>query len=228
MAPDDGKQDRTSQPIPPPLSLLASDILAGAESNTYLGNITEADAHHLVKRNFALTDQTDMVVADIVNDNRFPYESVSAFYRHAIELLTLYYVEHKYILDKYQGFASDILRQQHELRLDAERARIRGEFSDNIKVLDKEMDAARQIGDWEFMGKRLKKYATMLESCESETQRRLLREILAASVATRSAAIAFYRWLNSEFRVPVDNWDDEWGTLAERWFNWYNEFEEDK
>ncbi len=212
-------------PTPPISSLVGPEAMKGSEDTSYLGTLTEADAKQLVNRHFSLTRLTDMLVHEVANDRRFGYGSVSEVIRHAIEMLMLYYVDNRFLLEEHHGFANDILRQQHELRLDSERAKIRLEFSDNVKILDKEMDAARQIGDWEFIGKRLEKYATMLENCESETQRRLLREILLASVATRSSAIAFYRWLNSEFRVPIDNWNDNWPALAERWNDWYNDME---
>lgn len=211
-------------PMPPIDTMIsAAEAMKGAEDTSYLGTLTEADAKALVNRHFSLNRLTDMIVHNLANDQRFTYDSVAAVYRHAIELLVLYYTENKFLLAEHQGFANDIVRTTHELRLDAERAKIRLEFADNIKVLDKEIDAARQIGDWEFIGRRMEKYATMLESCESETQRRMLREILSASVAMRSATIAFYRWINAEFRVPVDNWNDEWVELAERWNQWYNE-----
>ncbi len=214
-----------AMPTPPISSLIGSDAMKGAEASSYLGSLTEADAKQLVNRHFSLSRLTDMIVHGVANDRRFGYGSVSEVYRHGVEMLMLYFVENELLLAEHKGFATDVLRQQHELRLDAERAKIRLEFADSIKVLDKEMDAARQIGDWEFIGKRLEKYASMLENCESETQRRLLREILSASVATRSGAIAFYRWTNSEFRTPVDNWNEEWVALADRWNQWYNELE---
>ena len=210
-------------PMPPISSLVGADSMKGAEDTSYLGTLTEADAKQLVNRHFSVTRLTDMIVHEVANDRRFGYSSVSEVIRHAVEMLMLYYVENRLLLEEHHGFANDILRQQHELRLDAERAKIRLEFADNVKVLDKEMDAARQIGDWEFIGRRLEKYATMLENCESETQRRLLREILSASVATRSSALAFYRWINTEFRVPIDNWNEQWPAFAERWNDWYND-----
>ena len=210
-------------PTPPISSLVGSDSMKGSEDTSYLGTLTEADAKQLVNRHFSVTRLTDMLTHEVANDRRFGYGSVSEVIRHAVEMLMLYYVDNSYLLEEHHGFATDILRQQHELRLDSERAKIRLEFADNVKILDKEMDAARQMGDWEFIGKRLEKYTTMLDNCESETQRRLLREILSASVATRSSALAFYRWINTEFRVPIDNWNDDWPALAERGNDWYND-----
>ncbi len=225
MADQDTPDGSPSMPTPPISSLIGSEAMKGAEDTSYLGTLTEADAKQLVNRHFSLSRLTDMIVHEVANDRRFGYSSVSEVIRHAVEMLMLYYMENKLFLAEHQGFATDVLRQQHELRLDAERAKIRLEFADNIKVLDKEMDAARQIGDWEFIGKRLGKYTAMLENCESETQRRLLREILSASIATRSGAIAFYRWTNSELRVPIEGWKDDWTDLSERWNQWYNELE---
>ena len=223
MTDDEDGDNPTGPPISPISSMVGSDSMKGSEDTSYLGTLTEADAQQLVNRHFSVTRLTDMLVHMVANDRRFGYGSVSEVIRHAVEMLMLYYVDNRFLLEEHHGFANDILRQQHELRLDSERAKIRLEFADNVKILDKEMDAARQIGDWEFIGRRLGKYATMLENCESETQMRLLREILAASVATRSSAVAFYRWINAEFRVPIDNWNDEWPALAGRWNDWYND-----
>lgn len=206
-------------------TLLGPDIMRGAEDNSYLGKLTEAEAKQVVSRHFSVTRLTDMLIHEVANDQRFGYESVSEVIRHAVELFLQYLQENKMFLAEHQGFANDILRRQHEMRLDAERAKIRLEFSDSIQVLDKEMDMARQIGDWEFIGKRLEKYTDMLENCESETQRRLLREVLAESVATKAAVIGFYRWVNSEYRVPVDNWSEGWPELASRWHTWYSDWE---
>jgi len=211
-------------PTPSISGMTGTAAVKGAERTSYLGRLTEADAKSLVNRHFTVTRLTDMLVHEIANDIRFGYESVSEVIRHAVELLIEYYTENQMILAEHQGFANDIIRQQHEARLDAERAKIRQEFTDNIKVFDSELDVSRRLSDWSAVRRRLMKYRDMLENCESETQKRMLREILAESIATRSAVVAFYKWISSDYRVPIDSWSDDWPELADQWLSWYHDW----
>jgi hypothetical protein len=203
----------------------ATQVMANAEVRTYLGNLTETDAKALVSRHFMVSRLTDMQMNLLVNDPRLGYDGTTAsLVRHAVEMLLDYYVRTE-AFGEHQGFASDITRQQHEARLDAERARLRAEFASNIRVFDKELDVARQLGDFAYIGKRLEKYLEMLESCQTETERRQVREILAESVATRSAALSFNRWCYDKDRVSVDEWRDFWYDLSDRWVQWYQDWQ---
>jgi len=211
-------------PVPPISTFTsANDVMRGAEDTSYLGRLTEAEAKQLVTRSVTLTRWTDMLIDLLAQDSRFGYESKAEVMRHAIEMLVDYYRDNKAFLAEHQGFASDVIRRQHDMRNDAERARIRTEFRENITRFDDEIDTSRQIGDYEHVAHRLSSYREMLRTCESETQRRLLREVLAGSIATRSAVIAFYKWTHETYRAPVDHWDAAWPELAEAWARFYEE-----
>lgn len=222
-------QDVTSQfppgsvPTPPIRTMIAQDVVMdGAEDTSYLGRPAD-DEKNLTTKSVTITRHTDMVLDLIANDSRFGYESKAEVIRHAIEMLVGYYEENKAFLREHQNFASDILRQQHELRLDAERAKIRQDFRENITAHDDELDRSREIGDWAHVAHRLARWREMLRTCESETQRQVLRETLAGSLATRSAVIAFYRWVHDPHRVPANVWDDSWTELSEGWARFYEE-----
>ncbi len=219
--------DTSSIPVPPLKDfVLALDAMKSAEKKTYLGKLTEGEAKQTLRKTIVLTGLTDLIVSLIVDETNSGYTVKSDFYRHAVEMLISYYIENNMIsLGEQQGFVLDGMNKQHELRLDAERARIRNEFRDNITMMDDELDSSRMIGDYEHIAHRLTKYRQMLRTCESETQRRLLREVLANSVATKSAVIAFYSWTHSQYRTPVDNWDDEWVELSENWSRFYEDMQ---
>lgn len=223
-------QDVTNQfppgsvPVPPVKVMVTQDVVMdAAEDTSYLGRLTEEEAKQLITRSVTLTRFTDMILDLIANDSRFGYESKAEVMRHAIEMLIGYYEDNRAFLSEHQGFASDILRRQHELRLDAERARIRQDFRENITAHDDEIDRSREISDYEHIARRLASYREMLRTCESETQRQVLRETLAGSIATRSAVIAFYRWAHDPHRVPANVWDDSWMELSEGWARFYEE-----
>lgn len=231
MADDEGPNEDPNEnppdfPVPNvPINTMldASDVMKGAERKSYLGTLTDTDAKSTVNRNFQLDYRTDLIVHEVSNDRRFGYDSIAHVLRHATAMLMDYYAETDLFKDEYQGFATETLRKLHELRLDAERGKMRLAFADDVKVGDKETHIAMQCGDWEFIGNRLKKYTALLETCESESQRREIRGVLAQSVALKSATIAFYRYLNTEFRTPTTNWDDNWPELVERWYDMYAE-----
>ncbi len=218
--------DYPDLPLPPINSFVSSkDAMKGAEDTSYLGRLTPEEAKQLVTKSVTVTRWTDMMADYVANDSRFGYESKAEFFRHAIEMLLEYYRDNKAFLKEHDGFANDILRRQHQMRLDAERARIRTEFRDNVTRFDDEIDSARTIGDYEYIADRLQKYREMLLNCESETQKRLLREILAGSVATRSAVVAFYQWVHSQYRAPVDKFDEAWKELATTWADFYQQMQ---
>lgn len=205
------------------MTFIGQDVMEGAEDTSYLGRLTENEAKQLVTRSVTLTRFTDMILDLIANDSRFGYESKAEVMRHAIELLIGYYTDNKALLAENQGFANDVLRRQHELRLDAERARVRQDFRENIGAHDDELDRSREISDWAHIAHRLTRYREMLRTCESETQRQGLREILASSAATRASVIAFYAWTHDANRVPSSAWDDDWPKLSELWAAFYAE-----
>ena len=193
------------------------------EDTGYLGKLTEAEAKQLVNRHFTLTRHTDTLLQEIANDRKYGYDSYSEVVRHAVELLVDYCREHN-TFGEHQGFANDVLRRQHEMRLDAERARIRLEFSENIRTFDKELTASVHTSDFAAIGRRLRAYLDMINSCDSESQKRQFKEAFADSIATRTAVLAFWRWTHSKDRVDIGEWDPEWPSLAEKWGDWYREW----
>jgi Arc/MetJ-type ribon-helix-helix transcriptional regulator len=202
------------------------EVMEHAENTTYLGALTESEVRNTVNRTVRLTRYTDAILQEMANDNRFGYQgSVSNIIRHAVEMLIKYFAEQKMMPGHIEGFVNDALRIQHEARLDADRARIRREFVENIAQHEAELDQARRIGDWEAIGRRLKRYTEMLDSCESEAQRKMLRSVLAESIPTRSAALAFAKWISDPHRVPTEEWDPDWPRLAEEWREWYLDLE---
>lgn len=214
--------DPNDIPVPPIRTFVGQDeVMAAAEDTSYLSRLTENEAKQLVTRSVTMTRYTDMVLDMVAQDSRFGYESKAEVMRHAIELLIGYYTDNKALLAENQGFANDVLRRQHELRLDAERARVRNEFRENITTHDDELDHSRKISDWAHVAHRLTRYREMLRTCESETQRQGLREILEGSVSTRGAVIDFYHWTHDENRAPTSAWDDDWPALAEMWAEFY-------
>ena len=219
----------TLPPAPPINSFLASaEVMKGAEDMTYLGRLTEAESKQLVTRSITMTRWTDMMSDNIANDYlRFGYESKAEFWRHGIEMLIAYLVETRVISAKHDGFMSDIAREQHALRLDAERARIRTELRTNITAFDDEMDAARTHSDHAYIADRLKKYRDLLATCNSETQRRQLREILAGSIATRSAVAALHQWVHQPYRPPMSEFEESWVGLADNWAEFFRGERED-
>lgn len=193
------------------------------EQSGYLGKLTEAESKTLTNRHFSLTRYTDTLLQEIANDRKYGYDSYSEVIRHAVELLVDYCIEHN-TFGEHQGYASDAVRQQHEMRLDAERARIRLAFTENIRTFDKELVAAVHVADFAAIGSRLQKYLDMINSCESESQKRQFKEAFADSVATRSAVIAFWNWTHSPDKVDIGEWDPGWPLLAEKWADWYREW----
>lgn len=193
------------------------------EQSGYLGKLTEAEAKQLTNRHFSLTRHTDMLLQEIANDRKYGYDSYSEVVRHAVELLVDYCIDHN-TFGEHHGYASDAVRRQAIMREDAERARIRLEFSENIRTFDKELVADVHTSDFAAIGKRLRKYLDMVNACESESQKRQFKEAFADSVATRTAVIAFYKWANSKDRVDVGEWDPGWPQLAEQWGDWYRDW----
>lgn len=219
--------DMSDVPVPPIATFVSSDsAMKGAEHAGYLGKISEAEARQYVTRSVLITGQTDIELNHLADDPRFGYESKAHVIRHAIEMLIKYFDENKAFLPEHQGIISDITRRQHELRSDAERAKIRNEFRDNIGTFDDEMDSSRNISDYEHIAHRLTEYREMLRGCTFETQRRLLREVLAGSVATRQAVQSFYKWTHEPYRVPTDNWKEEWVELSESWSRFFQEMQQ--
>lgn len=222
------------KPVPPPPALHlnalinGTDAMAGAVNNTYLGNFTEADAKGHVARTVQVTQWQDMMMAEIVQDSRFGYSGSKAqFMRHAIELLLAYLQEKGMVKEERRGLFGDLLRAGRMLREEAERERIRNDFTDDIRAHDRSMDTARMTGDWAHIGRQLQLYMDAIESCEDESQRKILRGVFAESVATRTAVTAFNRWIDDPDRAPNDRvvgWQDSWPTLAEQWWAFYQEW----
>lgn len=224
------------KPVPPPappmmnLNALvsATEAMAGAVNNTYLGNFTEGDAKGNVSRSLQVTQWQDIMMNEIAQDSRFGYNgSKSQLMRHAIELLINYYQEKGMIAEERRGLFADLLRAGRMLREDAERARIRADFTDNIRTHDRTMDMARLTGDWQAIAHRLERYTDAVETCEDEAQRKILRGVFGESVATRTAVTAFNRWINDPGRASnehVTGWKDSWPVLAEQWREFYNEW----
>lgn len=218
-----------SNVLPPARTFATPQGVAGrpslhAEDTTYLGRLTEAEAKQLIKRNFAVTRLTDMLMHEIVNSQALGYDgSISDFVRHAVELLLDYYLSMNQFPADAAGFASDIMRRQHELRLDMERAKLRMELVDMMRVFDTEIDRARVTNDMIYIARRLEKYKDMIDNCESEVQRQQVREVLTESIATRNAVQAFHQWAHSRYRIDVGQWDDNWPDLATQWAEWYDD-----
>lgn len=206
----------------------ASDAMKGAVNNTYLGNFTEGDAKGHVSRTVQVTQWQDMMMNELAQDSRFGYNGSKAqFIRHAIELLITYYQEKGMTPEEQRGLFGDLLRAGKMLREDAERERIRADFTDNIRAHDRTMETARLTGDWQNIARRLTRYMDAIESCEDEAQRKILRGVFAESIATRTAVTAFNRWINDPGRAPdehVQGWDDQWPALAEQWREFYQDW----
>jgi hypothetical protein len=201
------------------------EVMRGAEQNTYLGHYSQSEAKELVNRHFSVTKGTDYLIHLLAHDIRFGYDGkVSAVVRHAVELLLQYYTENHSLLGAHGGFASEILRTQHEMRLAAHRAKMRKEFRENISVFDEEMMEAVKIGDFAYIAHRLTAYSAMLRGCESIAQKNALIETLARSVATRTAVSAFYDWVMSPAAVRPPEWNEvEWHKLAVTWQRFYED-----
>jgi hypothetical protein len=206
----------------------AIDAMKGGVNNTYLGNFTEQDAKGNVSRTVQVTGWQDIMMNEIVQDSRFGYSGTKAqFIRHAIELLITYYQESGMIAEERQGMFGDMLRAARMMREDAERERIRTDFTENIKAHDRSMETARMTGDWGHIAGRLERYMNAIESCENEAQRRILRGVFAESVATRTAVTAFNRWLNDSSALPKEHfpgWKEVWGDIGEAWNDWYTDW----
>jgi hypothetical protein len=132
------------------------------------------------------------------------------------------------IAEERKGMFADMLRAGKMVREDAERERIRMDFTDNIRTHDRAMDAARLTGDWQHIVRRLTHYKDAVESCEDEAQRKILRGVLGESVATRTAVTAFNRWINDTGRAAnehVEGWTAEWPALADQWRTFFQEWE---
>jgi len=204
----------------------AQDAMVGAVNNTYLGNFHESDAKGNVSRTVQVTGWQDIMMNEIVQDSRFGYSGTKAqFIRHAIELLITYYQEQGMVPEERQGMFGDFLRAARMMREDAEREKIRADFTDSIRTHDRAMDTARLTADWAHVASRLRAYMDAIESCESEAQRRILRGVFAESVATRTAVSEFSRWLNDSGRPDkafVEGWQDTWPDLGQMWQDWYN------
>ena len=204
------------------------EAMKGAVNNTYLGDFTENDAKGNVSRTVQVTGWQDIMMNEIVQDDRFGYKGSKArLMRHAIELLITYYQEKGMIQEERQGLFGDLLRAGRMLREDAERERIRTGFTEHIRAHDRAMDTARMTGDWSLIARKLQDYMDSIESCENESQRKILRAVFAESVATRTAVMSFNRWLHDPDRVPdahVEGWSGGWPEVAEMWNDWFNEW----
>lgn len=219
--------------VPPPTIHLnalvsAADAMKGAVNNTYLGNFTEGDAKGHVSRTVQVTQWQDMMMNEIAQDSRFGYNGSKAqFIRHAIELLITYYQEKGMVAEERRGLFADLLRAGRMMREDAEREKIRADFTDNIRAHDRTMETARLTGDWQNIARRLTRYLDAIESCEDEAQRKILRGVFAESIATRTAVTAFNRWINDPGRAPdsaIPGWSDKWPALAEQWREFYQDW----
>lgn len=216
--------DLSGLPVPGLKSFVsADDVMKGAEDTSYLGMLTDAEAKKLVRRSFTITKGTDMLLGEVANDRRFGYSSVSEVVRHFVELGLQYYKNHKAFLAKHDNFANDVLRQQAEMRLDAERARRRKELQENIALFEAELEKARMTGDFPYIAARFEYWDDMLSRAESETQSRLLREVLLSSLEHRASAAAFYQWTHARYRAPHIKWQQEWVKLSEDWMAMYEE-----
>lgn len=196
-----------------------------AENTQFLKHLTEEEQKRgLVKRHVAITPLTDWQIHEIVNSQSHGYNgSVSEFMRHAIEMLIMYYVETGQFPPANIGFATDIMRQQHSLRLDMEREKLRLELITAIKVFDKGMDMARRTNDMAYIAKKLRDYKDMLDNCPSEAQRQQVRGVLLDSLATRAAVQVFHKWTHERYRFNVGEWDDSWVDLSDQWADWYSD-----
>lgn len=198
-----------------------------AEDTTFLGRLTDREENEAtVSRSVVLTAHDDRLLHEIANETqRFGYASKADIIRHAVELLLEYYAETKAFGDN-NGFATETLAMQYRIRRDAALTRMRAELTQDMKTFDQQMDVNRQVGDWEAVAHRLQEYSDMLDSCESETQARQLREFFAESMATRTAALALYRWASEPGRdLATPNWNPKWRDLASAWVDWYHERE---
>lgn len=202
--------------------------MKGAVNNTYLGNFTPGDAKGHVSRTVHVTQWQDMMMNDIVQDSRFGYNgSKSQFIRHMIELGITYYQDMGMIAEERRGLFGDLLRSAKMLREDAEREKIRSDFTENIRAHDRAMETARLTGDWQLIARRLQRYMDAIEACEDEAQRKILRGVFAESIATRTAVVAFNRWMNDPDRAPdasIHGWEANWPALAEQWREFYQEW----
>lgn len=196
-----------------------------AENMQFLKHLTEEEQKRgLVKRYVAITPLTDWQIHELTNSQRHGYNgSVSEFIRHAIEMLIMYYIETGQFPRGNEAFAADIMRQQHTLRQDMQRAQLRMELITAIKVFDKEMEVARRTNDMAYIADRLTKYKNMLDNCPSEAQRQQVRGVLLDSLATRAAVQAFHKWTHQRYRFDVGGWDEGWVDLSDQWAEWYND-----
>mgnify|MGYP001582944108 CR=1 FL=1 len=218
-----------SSAMPPMRTFASPQVVMGrpnrkAEDNVYLARLTESETKGLISKSVAVTKLTDIQMHELVNSHSHGYEgSISDFIRHAIELLIMYYIETGQYPTDTIGFASDIMRQQHSLRLDMEREKLRLELITAIKVFDKGMELARRTNDMAYIADRLTKYKDLLDNCPSEAQRQQVRGVLLESVATRSAVQAFHKWTHNRYRIDVGEWQEEWQELSEQWSDWFSD-----
>lgn len=204
------------------------EVMKGAVNSTYLGNLSEEDLKDTVTRTVQITRAQDVMIGHIIQDDNFGYEGAKAQYiRHMIEMGLTYYLEKGLLPEERVGYFGDMLRAARMLREDAAREKTRENMAEDIKTHDRALDVARGTGDWALVAQRLRRYMDALESCEAESQRRILRGVFAESASTRTAVHSFNRWLESPNRPPkagIEGWEDWWPEIATQWETWYNEY----
>lgn len=209
-------------PVPPLNSLISGDeVMAGAEDRSYLGRPVDSEEKHFVTRPVLIPYETDIVLSKIAVDDRFDYESKSDVIRHAVQMYVTYLVEHATEINTKRGLASDIVTQQNAIREAAHRARVRQQMREDIGDLDKELEKAIALGDYVHIAREMERWTALLRTCDTETERVAVRDIIAGSVVIRAAEIAFYKWTHDPNRAPVEEWQDDWIELSEVWNQWY-------
>lgn len=204
-----------------PADIMAESIMGGVEQRMWQGRPTEKEAREMVTKTFRIPRVTDILLNDIAQDERFGFDHrVSDVIRLGVQCLIEYLQNKEGLLKENEGYANELLATQMSLRLDAERARRRKEFREDVGSFDEEMREARKIGDFEYIADRLTKYSDILKGCISTVQYQVLVETLARSIETRAAVSAFYDWMMDPgaVRANAAGFDEgKWTALARAW-----------
>lgn len=175
-----------------PLSTIQIDLNT-AINQQYLGIPTDAEEGMMVKRNFRLRRELDALIDRIVQDSNTQYRNSQDFYHHAVLALVEALVSAGYPDASIQAelqFEAGIRRQAYEA------GRLRN-LQMNIHIFEEGLDLARRDGDRDSILHYLETFERWLEEAPTDTMRRRIQRVIAASSAVHKAVELLNIWVEA-------------------------------
>jgi len=198
--------------LPVPSALLPPPT--GALTRQYQGQITEREARRLLTTTIRLDADVLTIIDEIVGSPQTEYQSRGDFIRHALMELLNVWLEHGFPHD----YISDVLTRLREEKINANRLKMRQEFTDILNVYEQSLAAGAQIGDWKLVIETLGTLEGYVSRTKEPYWREHLRKTIALSKVVQHAISQLYEAARDLPELEVG--DERLDNLAEFWQKW--------